>query len=127
MPEIDQMSGSEFEDFLALLFERLGYKVEKVGGVGDFGADLIIEKDSVRTAVQAKRWKSKVDIIAVQQVVASKVHYNATKAILVTNSHITHEALQLAKENNVEIIDRKSLEDLVLNSQAESSVKSNKK
>lgn len=38
----DNMTGVEFEDFLAQLFQKLGYKTEKTKASGDYGVDLII-------------------------------------------------------------------------------------
>ncbi|MGH7193327.1 MAG: restriction endonuclease, partial [Candidatus Saccharimonadales bacterium] len=54
------MSGTDFEKYLADVFRKAGYAVEHVGRSGDHGADLIIEKDAIRTAVQAKRQKDSV-------------------------------------------------------------------
>src|SRR5690242_15474372 len=41
MPEIDNMTGSEFESRLAILFRNLGYTVQRTGKVGDYGVDLV--------------------------------------------------------------------------------------
>lgn len=114
LPQIDKMSGEEFEMFLEQLFKRKGYKVERVGHVSDYGADLIIEKDSVKTVVQAKCWKNPVTVKAIQEINTSMAHYNATKAMVVTNSRFTSNALTLAKENVVELIDRQKLVSLIL-------------
>ena len=45
--EVDRMSGEDFEQFLMGLFQRLGYKTEHIGKLGDYGGDLIIEKDGI--------------------------------------------------------------------------------
>jgi restriction system protein len=69
--DIDKMSGTEFEDRLAVLFGNLGYNVQRTGKIGDYGVDLVIEKNGIRTAVQAKCYKpGKVHPDAVQQVYA---------------------------------------------------------
>ena len=70
--EIDKMNGKAFEDYLTWLFQKMGYKVSPTPYAGDYGADLIIEKDGIKTAVQAKRYKGKVGIEAIQQVVADE-------------------------------------------------------
>ena len=114
LPEIDKMSGTEFELFLVQLFRRLGYKVEHVGGMADYGADLIIEKDNIRTAVQAKCWNYPVNVKAIQEIFTSKAHYNATEAMAVTNNRYTSTAIKLAAENHVELIDRYKLASLIL-------------
>jgi HJR/Mrr/RecB family endonuclease len=111
------MSGEEFEMFLEQLFKRKGYKVERVGHVSDYGADLIIDKDGTKTAVQAKCWKNPVSVKAIQEINTSMAHYSATKAMVVTNSRFTSNAVTLAKENDVELIDRQKLASLILKKQ----------
>ena len=117
LPQIDKMSGEEFEMFLEQLFKRLGYKVERVGHVADYGADLILEKNGARTAVQAKRWDHPIPIRAVQEIATAMAHYNATHAMIVTNSFFTTNAINLAKENYVELVDRQKLASLILKRQ----------
>lgn len=117
VPQIDKMSGEEFEMFLEQLFKRKGYKVERVGHVSDYGADLIIDKDGTKTAVQAKCWKNPVSVKAIQEINTSMAHYSATKAMVVTNSRFTSNAVTLAKENDVELIDRQKLASLILKKQ----------
>lgn len=107
--EIDHMDGLRFEKYLEVLFEKLGYKVERTQYVGDYGADLITTKDGVRTVIQAKRYKSKVGIKAVQEAVAAKGKYKCTKAMAVTNSFYTRQAIELAWANNVELWNREHL------------------
>ncbi len=116
LTQIDKMSGSDFEVFLEHLFLDLGYKVQRVGHLGDYGADLIIEKDNIKTAVQAKRWNNPVNIKAIQEINTAKAHYNAIQAMVVTNNRFTFNATKLAKENNVKLVDRQGLASLILQS-----------
>jgi hypothetical protein len=55
MYDIDIMSGQQFELRLVEAFQHAGYRVQHVGGVGDFGTDLLLEEKGIRTVVQAKR------------------------------------------------------------------------
>lgn len=115
--EVDTMSGDVFENYLLTLFFKLGYKVQLVGShAGDYGTDLIIEKDGVRTAVQAKRWKGVVGIKAVQEVYGSLKLRNCTKALIVTNNFFTRQAQELARANGVELWDRYILVNKILES-----------
>ena len=111
--KIDIMEGYEFENYLKYMFFYLGYKVTMVGGKGDFGADLVIEKNNQKIVVQAKRYTKNLNSSPIREVLGSKVHYKADGAIVVTNSHFTDEAEQLAKENNVFLIDREHLKSLI--------------
>ena len=52
---IDDMTGEEFEDWLARRFRRAGWRVRHTAQSGDFGADLLIERDGEEWVVQAKR------------------------------------------------------------------------
>lgn len=60
--EIDTREGIQFEHYLKEIFKVMGYRVKRTSDSGDFGADLILENGSDRIVVQAKRYKSSVDI-----------------------------------------------------------------
>ncbi|MGD0153810.1 MAG: restriction endonuclease [Thermacetogeniaceae bacterium] len=108
--DIDQMSGKTFEKYLEVLFEKLGYRVERTRYVGDYGADLVTTaKNGVKTVIQAKRYKGKAGVKAIQEAVAAKGYYDCTKAMVVTNSFFTQQAMELARRNQVELWDRNKL------------------
>ncbi len=115
--EIDQMDGKTFEQRLAILFHKLGYRVEQTRYRGDYGADLVISKDGVKTVVQAKRYAKNVGLAAVQQVVAAKAKYGCTAAMVVTNRAYTKPARTLAEANKVELWDRDRLVQALLSVQ----------
>jgi restriction system protein len=112
--DIDKMSGRQFEEYLAVLFRKRGFKVKITKTSGDYGADLIIKKDSAITVVQAKRYSSKVGIKAVQEIQASMKYYKAEKSMVVTNNYFTGPAIKLAAANKVELINRDKLIDMLL-------------
>lgn len=107
--DVDNMSGVEFEKYVADLFRRQGYTFETTALSGDLGVDLIIIKDGVRTAVQTKRYSKPVNQAAIREAVAGMKHYKCTQAMVVTNNYFTKLATQLAKDNNCELIDRDKL------------------
>ena len=107
--DIDRMDGKAFEQYLEVLFSKLGYKVERTRYVGDYGADLITRKDGVKTVIQAKRYTKAVGIKAVQEAVAAKGMYDCTEAMVVTNSTYTRAAVELARANRVALWDRDRL------------------
>jgi len=116
--KIDKMSGEEFETFLEILFRNDGFKVNHTGSSnkykGDWGADLIIEKNGIKTSVQAKRWKWMVTEKSVQEVVTSKAQYGCQGAMVITNSHFSYHAKHLARVNNVLLWDRNTLASEIL-------------
>ncbi|RPF55272.1 restriction endonuclease [Aquisalibacillus elongatus] len=112
--DIDKMSGVQFEYFLKLLFKHQGYKVSETNTTGDYGADLILTKEQQKIIVQAKRYKSRVGIKAVQETVSAIPYYNGTEGWVVTNNEFTDAAINLAKTNNVRLIERKELMEMIL-------------
>lgn len=113
--EIDQMNGRQFEEFLSYLYGFFGYQAEVTKGSGDYGADLVLKNNNEKIVVQAKRYKNKVGIQSVQEVVAAKAYYNANQAWVVTNSYFTKPAYELADANNVLLVNR----DLLINLSAQ--------
>lgn len=111
--DLDVMNGFEFESFLIKLFSNMGYKVEQTKLSGDQGADLIIERNKNKTVVQAKCYSGKISNKAVQEVVASIKYYKASDGIIVTNSYFTPSAIKLADSNQVRLIDRNKLKELI--------------
>ncbi len=107
--KIDMMNGEQFENFLKFNLELRGYKTKLTVYRGDFGADIIATKDNRVTVVQAKRYKKKVGISAVQQIVASKAYYKASESMIITNSYFTKQAKILAKVNDTILWDRKRI------------------
>ncbi len=107
--DIDKMDGRTFEKYLEVLFKKLGYKVLRTRYVGDYGADLVTEKNGIKTIIQAKRYKGKVGVKAVQEAVAAKGYYDCTKSMVVTNSQYTKQAIKLARANGVILWDRQDL------------------
>ncbi|WQS93601.1 restriction endonuclease [Helicobacter pylori] len=106
LQKIDAMNGFEFEEYSKIFFTSKGFEVSITQKSGDYGADLIIEKDGIKWAVQAKRYSHKVSPKAIQEVVSSKAYYACEKACVITNSYFTQAAQKLAQANGVILIDR---------------------
>ncbi len=107
--KIEKMSGLEFEHYLYYVFVNLGYKVKLTPYSVDYGADLIISKNNVKTVVQAKRYSSPIGVSAIQEVLGAKGYYGADNTLVVTNNHFTTNAKKLAKKNNVNLWSRGDL------------------
>lgn len=113
LTDVDLMDGQEFEVFLERLFRKIGYSVTRTPYVRDQGADLIVEKLGERMVVQAKRSNQQVSNKAIQEAVAALKHYSASKAIVVTNNYFTKGAIDLARSNQVILIDKDKLNKLM--------------
>lgn len=107
--QVNQMEGHEFEHYVSHLYSNLGYKTYVTKASGDYGADVIAEKNGIRYAIQCKRYKKPVGIKAVQEIVGALKVYHAQKGIVITNSTYTPAAIQLAEANQIKLIDKKQL------------------
>jgi len=118
---VDKMSGTEFEEFLLVHFKQMGYQSRLTPVTADYGADLVLEKDGVKTAVQAKRYGQKVGVEAVQQILGAMGYYKASKAIVITNNYCSENAHVLANANNIEIWNRDTLQTFINKTNGKSS------
>lgn len=112
--DTDGIDGIEFENILEKLFTKMGYLVKTTKRSGDQGADFLLEKNGHKTVVQAKRYINKLDNTPVQEVVAAKYHYQYNDAMVVTNNYFTAGAKELAATNQVKLIDRDVLQQLLI-------------
>jgi HJR/Mrr/RecB family endonuclease len=94
---LNQLSGAEFENYLAGLFRQLGYQVELTPTTGDYGADLLLSKQDERVAVQAKCYSGSVGVSAVQEALSGMAYYQCQSAWVVTTGNYTNNAIELAK------------------------------
>lgn len=109
----NSLSGTEFELLLVRLFESMGLIVEHCGKVGDQGGDLVINKDGKRILIQAKRYTNSIGNGAVQEAVAAKKYYDCSKSVLIGSAEFTSGAIELAKVNNVRLLGKKELQELI--------------
>ncbi|MBA4143873.1 MAG: restriction endonuclease [Nitrosospira sp.] len=110
---LDQLSGEEFEEFLAGLFRTQGYVVELTALTGDYGADLILSKDGQRICVQAKRYAGSVGVAAVQEALSGKAYYQCNAAWVITTGIFTVNAHELAAKSGVRMIGRSAIGNLM--------------
>lgn len=107
---IDNLSGKDFEKMLIEKFKSLGFSAQHTATTGDFGADIIVDtNDDTRFIIQCKRFKNKVNLKAVQEVVASLKHYNGDIGIVITNNGFLSSAISLAESNGIELWDNMKL------------------
>lgn len=91
-----EFRGERFEQFLAEVFDELGFEVQLTKASGDQGVDLIVTRNSLRWAVQAKGYVESVGNAAVQQAHAGKDFYGCQRSAVITNSVFTTGARELA-------------------------------
>jgi restriction system protein len=109
MTAVDAMTGRQFEVLLEHFFANKGYRVARIGGRGDFGADLLLYDANGRMIVQARQWHGEVRSDAVQRVIATMARYGAARGLVVTSSDYSHDAVTVAKSNGVTLWNRAHL------------------
>lgn len=106
MTSIDNMTGLEFEKYVAKLLRAHGYKRVRVTEIYDLGIDIIAEKDDINWGIQVKRYSGLVKANAVRQVVTALRHYGCDRAIGITNNIFSQPARSLAESNGCVLMDR---------------------
>ena len=114
MDQIARLTGRQFEEFLARLFARMGYRNITLTATNDQGGDLLcLSPGDVRTVIQAKRWQGGVGNGAVQEVYAAMALYKCAAGMVVTNSTFTAAAYELAAATAVVLHDKRWLEEQI--------------
>jgi len=112
------MDPGEFENLVALTYEKQGYTVKLTGGSHDRGIDILAERSGgggkERIAVQCKHTQGSVGRPVLQQLwgVVSDDH-SITRGDLVTSGGFTAEARQFGNGKRLTLIDFHTLQGLV--------------
>lgn len=111
---IDVMEGHEFEYFCADLLKKHGFlEVEVTKGSGDYGVDILAEKDGITYAVQCKCYAEPVGVKAVQEAYAGRDYYDRMVGAVLTNQYFTAPAVEAAKKLKILLWDRGYLESMM--------------
>ncbi len=102
--EAAEMSGTEFEDYVARIARSCGMPVIMTSITGDWGVDVIVGKRPNRLAIQCKRQSRPVGAGAIQEVVAGAPMQDCTKTMVVTNNEFTPAARKLAELHGCELV-----------------------
>lgn len=117
---IDTISGAEFEELIADVMEKNGFEsIELTKSSGDYGIDILAEKNGLRYAVQCKRYSKNVGNHAVQEAFSGKAFYDADIAVVATNADFTSAAVETADKTGVELWDGEYLHSLIENASKE--------
>lgn len=104
---LDSLDGVQFENLCCELLNKLGYtNIKKTKVTGDFGLDIICEKDGVKYGIQCKCYSSSISLDAVQQAYAGSAYYNCDVPVVMSNMYFTDGAQELARVIGVTIWSR---------------------
>lgn len=114
--EYDLMEGYEFEHYCGELLKKSGFvEVQVTRGSGDYGVDILAQKDGVTYAIQCKCYNGPVGVKAVQEAYAGRDYYDRMVGAVLTNQYFTQPAVEAAKKLKILLWDRGYLEELVEN------------
>lgn len=107
---VDNMVGSEFEQYVVELLKYAGYSnVAQTPISGDYGVDVIAYYNGSKYLFQCKRFANKLGNKPIQEVYSGKQHYGGDFAAVITNNYFTKSAQTLANDTGVILLDRDQL------------------
>lgn len=112
---LKKLHPNEFEDYIADVYLRLGYKTERVGGSYDGGVDVVATKDGVKHYIQCKKYiTSKVSVGDVRNFAGALLDkLSQGKGIFITTNIFTTEAEKYAEDKPIELVDGDGLLKLI--------------
>ncbi|NCF66637.1 MAG: hypothetical protein GWP61_11730 [Chloroflexi bacterium] len=111
--EMVALSPAAFEQYVAALFRRKGYRVKLRGRSGDRGVDLELTRIGGRRAiVQCKRYRHTIGPDIVRELFGTMIHERVHHAFLVTTADISDAARQWATHKPMTLIDGPTLVDI---------------
>lgn len=111
---LDEMEGHEFEVFCAQLLKKKGFQeVEVTRQSGDYGIDILAEKDGITYGIQCKCYHSPIGIKAIQEAYAGKDYYDRMIGAVMTNQYFTSPAVEAANKLKILLWDRGYLESMI--------------
>jgi restriction system protein len=114
LKQLATLTPEAFEEFVAELFEALGYDVECTGGTGDEGADLRIRRRGQTAIVQCKyHSRGVVGSPELQKFLGAIHHTGSHKGFFVTTRTFSLAAEKFVAEHPIELIDGSRLVELV--------------
>jgi len=112
--DMDELEGHDFEYYCAELLQKAGFlDVEVTKGSGDYGVDILAEKDGITYAFQCKCYNAPVGVRAVQEAYAGKDFYDRMVGVVMTNQYFTAPAVEAATKLKILLWDRGYLDGMI--------------
>lgn len=116
LENFDNLEGLEFEYWCATLLRKNGFNnVEVTKASGDQGVDILAEKNEIKYAIQCKCYSNVLGNSPIQEIHAGKSMYRCQVGVVMTNSHFTSGAKELAEATGVLLWDREKLVQMLSN------------
>ena len=118
LTDIDRLNPNLFEATIGALYNKQGFEVYLTPYSNDKGVDVVVLKNGENYLIQAKQTKSLVGNEAIQEICTAKKYYEDRfkeqfKLLTITNNDYSSSAIILAKSNDITLLNRGHLENLV--------------
>ncbi len=114
LSDIRGLTWRQFESFTAEAYKRQGYTVIETPEGPDNGIDLVLHKDSEKTYVQCKHWKTaSVGVDKIRELLGSVTAGGAHNGIFVTSGYYTKPAKEFARDCGIKLVDGDGLAALI--------------
>ena len=108
--DIQNMDNERLKQYMRKLLQHHGFKVGSSNSPDDSTMDIVARKDGTKYAVQVKREITDISKEAVINVIVEKNRHDCDAAIVITNSYFTNGAIQSARDEGCELVDRDALD-----------------
>ena len=104
------MTPKEYEQYIASIFQKQGYKTTVTPYSNDWGIDVIAIKGKEKIAIQAKMYenKRKINRATIMQLYGAMAYQDCTKAVIATDGELLDDAIKKKKKLKIEILKTKT-------------------
>ena len=101
-----KLNGYDFENEIAKLFKRKGYKVQQTSFSGDGGADIIVTDTSgEKFIIQCKNHKNPVSPHIARDLLGTLIDYKVDSGILINTGGFTHGTIKFSLKHPLTLYD----------------------
>jgi len=107
MTDLNQLTPDQFEQYMADLYQKLGYQTKRRGHLNqsDAGIDIEARRKREYLIIQCKKYAGSVSFKDIQALAGAVVKEKATKGVLATTGRFTEQSKQWIKGLPIELID----------------------
>ncbi len=121
LEEVVRLNPNLFEAYVSALYRENGFNTQLTSFSHDNGADVVALGTNQNLLIQVKQSSSSVGIQAIQEISTAKGYYDSIyqenfTCMVITNNEYTDSAIEMAKINNVLLIDNNELRNMISNS-----------
>lgn len=112
---INSLSPQEFENYVTLLYRKLGYEVEQTPYTNDKGKDAIAYKNNVKYLIECKKYNKDKSIgrPMLQKFYAAMVEEKSKIGFFIATCSFTASAIEYGQKFGIELIDTEKLLNLI--------------